>query len=281
MFKLFANFLWFHLPGAWQKRFSFLFSRIFDWKLSRLLIIPSCLMFGMDSDYLDQFEAESGKPSYVSYSDFFKRKYKAAPEFITSAGWPCEGYVCDWGSFRDKEITRVKGQPIRPDRIFTNSSPNFQDHYFVNIFLHNHNYHRIHSPTDGIIRSITHLDGDLIFLRPWFYPRHRTSVPALRNERVTIEFDDRNFKTWHLTFVGGFGVGTIELIPTLKVGSSISQGQELGHFRLGSTVCLASPYPIQIEQYLQRISVGQPMALKDLESNLENPNLERTASLEV
>jgi phosphatidylserine decarboxylase len=262
MLKLFANFLWFHFPGVWQKRISFLFSRVFEWRLSRLLIVPTVLMFGMDADYQDQFESESGSSTYSSYSDFFKRKYKTAPEFATSWGWPCEGYVCDWGPFSLKEITTVKGQSIRPDQIFTSSNWDFQNHFFINVFLHNHNYHRIHAPTNGVIRSITKVEGSLIFLRPWFYPRDRVSMPALRNERVTIEFVDGNLKTWFITFVGGFGVGTIELLPDLKLGSSIAQGQELGKFKLGSTVCIACPYPVQIEKYLGPVSVGKPMLLQ-------------------
>lgn len=238
-------------------------------------------MCGMDNDYLNQFEPDSDAAAYVSYSDFFKRKYKMPPPFTTSWGWPCEGYLCDWGSIRDKVITEVKGHLISPEEIFKVSDAHLDDHYFINIFLHNHNYHRIHAPTDGIIQNISRIPGDLIFLRPWFYSRNRVSMPAFRNERVTIMFSDRNAKAWLLTLVGGFGVGTIELSPDLKVGDLITQGQELAQFKLGSTVCMACPYPAPINQYLERISVGQAMPIASAEPNSNNTIREQIPFMEV
>ena len=57
--------------------------------------------------------------------------------------------------------------------------------------------------------------------------------------------------------VGGFGVGSIEIKNSIQIGASVLAGEELGHFNLGSTVCLASPYKISVEKYLQKTSVGQ------------------------
>lgn len=34
---------------------------------------------------------------------------------------------------------------------------------------------------------------------------------------------------------------------------------KFGIFHLGSTVCIASPYPIQIDSYLQEIIVGETL----------------------
>lgn len=260
LLKLFANLYWNRLSPKMQKRISGIFSGIFSLKASRLIIIPYCAYFGLDADYLDQFEPESGK-DYGSYSDFFRRRYKAPPAMESKFVWPCEGYVCDAGHFDEKTVARVKGQDIHAAFIFDNDGAIPSDYYFVNIFLHNHNYHRIHSPLRATVTNVTWTEGSLDFLRPWFYARADVSRPAFRNERVTLEMLDDRQRTWYMTLVGGFGVGTIRLKETVGPGAVINVGQELGLFELGSTVCLASPEPLNVRTDLQPVFVGQRMPL--------------------
>lgn len=257
MLKFFANCFWTYLPHFTQKKLSRAFSYFFELKISRLIILPYCLFFDISTEYLDQFESESGKPYYSSYSDFFQRKYKITPNISTSVTWPCEGYLCDWGSFSDKNFSLVKGQNLNHNDIFKSYICDDEDYFFVNIFLHNHNYHRIHSPVDGKIIQITSIPGDLIFLRPWFYKSTDISYPAFRNERIIFEIEDSLKRSWHLAMVGGFGVGTIEIYPQYAIGSILKAGEEFAKFKLGSTVCIASPEPLHVEHYLQKVYVGQ------------------------
>lgn len=259
MLKVFANFFWIRLPGLLQKQISKVFSKIFSLKSSRFFILPYCLIFGLSTDYLDQFESESGESSYGSYSDFFKRKYKNEFAVESSQIWPCEGYVCDWGSFSSKNQSRVKGQILDLNEIFRSQPSATKDYHFINIFLHNHNYHRVHSPIDGEISNIVTVPGDLIFLRPWFYKKEDVSYPAFRNERYVFEIKDKNNQTWYLAMVGGFGVGSIELESGIGKGSRVQAGQEIAKFNLGSTVCLAMPVQVKIEQFLQTVRPGQKL----------------------
>ena len=259
MLKLFANFFWTYLPGPWQKNISYGFSRFLNLKISRLLITPSCFIFNMDTDYLNQFVPETGKNYYNSYSDFFRRKYKMTPTIESPAVWPCEGYVCDWGQFSEKKESSVKGQILSLSRIFLPEWKISPSYSFLNIFLHNHNYHRIHAPVGATVKNIIHIPGDLVFLRPWFYKREDVSYPAFRNERVTIELEDVRKKSWFVTLVGGFGVGSIELLQGLEVGRNLNAGDEMAYFKLGSTICIASPYSLHLSQYLQKVFVGQKM----------------------
>jgi len=258
MLKIFANFLWIRLPGVLQKQISNFFSKVFSLRFSRFFILPYCLVFGLSSDYLDQFESESGE-SYKSYSDFFKRRYKSAFAVDDSQIWPCEGYICDWGNFSSKNQSRVKGQNLDLNEIFRSRPTDTEDYYFTNIFLHNHNYHRVHSPIDGEISNIIPISGDLIFLRPWFYRKEDVSYPAFRNERYVFEIKDKNNQAWYLAMVGGFGVGSIELESGIGKGSSVRAGQEIAKFNLGSTVCLATPVQIKIEGFLQTVHPGQKL----------------------
>lgn len=262
MLKFFANHIWLRLPGVWQKRISSLFARLFTWKTSRLLIVPYCSLMGLDADYLDLFEPESGKAHYESYSDFFRRKYKLSPEIEGRTVWPCEGYVCDQGSFAEIPTTRVKGHTMAPAQVFgADGIPG--SYHFVNIFLHNHNYHRIHAPVSGFVKNISRISGDLNFLRPWFYERAEVSFPSFTNERVTVELQDEQARSWYLTLVGGFGVGTIALEPEFSVGRFLTVGEEFAHFRLGSTLCIASPYEIAPTGYLSQVSVGQKLPVRE------------------
>lgn len=257
MLKLFANIIWIRTPNLLQKLISRFFSYFFEIKISRFMILPYCVVFGLSTDYLDQFESETGETSYKSYSDFFRRKYKNNFKAESSLIWPCEGYVCDWGPFNEKSRSTVKGQNLNLNTIFETTAESTKNHYFINIFLHNHNYHRIHSPVQGTLKNVHTIPGDLIFLRPWFYTKKTVSYPAVRNERMVFEIVDGENKTWYLALVGGFGVGTIEISKNINVNSPLNLGEEIAKFKLGSTVCIASPYKISIKNYLETVQTGQ------------------------
>jgi phosphatidylserine decarboxylase len=264
MLNLFSRLFWVKLPDRLQVYLSELFSKVFRLKFTALFIIPYCLIFSLDTDYTNQFEPESGDSRYSSFNDFFKRRYKIFPKVQSDLIWPCEGFICDWGAFSEKNNSIVKGQKIDLNQIFQSNPEKTRDHFFVNVFLHNHNYHRVHSPVDGEVKSIVRIPGGLVFLRPWFYDRKDVSYPAFKNERVVIEVLDKKNKSWWIALVGGFGVGSIDVTNGIQVGTSIQMGQEIGKFNLGSTVCIASPCPISIEKYLQTITVGGKIIAKQV-----------------
>lgn len=255
--KRFALFYSRHIPHFLQILISKIFSVFFRLRVSKIIIPTYCKMYGLDSSYLTQFKSTRSDQGYNSFSDFFKRRYRTSLIVAGALIWPCEGYVCDWGLIDDIQISDLKGDIVDVDDIFQTDRKNLKNHYFVNVFLHNHNYHRVHAPTDGVIKSIKTVSGGLSFLRPWLYDKESRSYPAHHNERTVLEIEDTNQKTWWVTLVGGFGVGTIKLTEKTQVGALLSVGQEIGWFELGSTVCIASPYVIPIERYLQSVRAGQ------------------------
>lgn len=228
-------------------------------------------MYGLNDEYLKQFESTKTQSGYLSFSDFFKRRYRTALIVAGAMIWPCEGYVCDWGFVDDIQIADLKGDIVDVDEIFQTDREKIKNHYFVNVFLHNHNYHRIHAPTDGRIKSINTVAGGLSFLRPWLYEKESRSYPAHHNERTVFEIEDRHNKTWWVTLVGGFGVGTIRLAKQAQVGAVLSVGQEIAWFELGSTVCIASPYEISVTRYLQMVHAGQALNCVPLICPSEKP----------
>ena len=229
--QLFAKSLWNNLSEETHKINSQIFSRFFVSTFSRFMISPYCYFYGISDDYLNYFCPESNSLKYANFGDFFKRKLKALPDNKAQLIWPCEGYVCDWGLFIDKMITTVKGQKISPQSVFQSATPIPGDYFFTNIFLHNHNYHRIHSPISGRITDIKRISGSLTFLRPWFYRKDEVSSPALKNERLNVEILDDENRTWHISMVGGFGVGTIKLSNSIVLNASVNRGEELAVLR--------------------------------------------------
>lgn len=262
MLGFFANFVWINLPPRIHAFVSRYFSVFFSSRISKYIIVPYCFVFELDFHSLQQFEPSGENSEYASYSDFFTRKYKTGPKIKSDHVWPCEGYVCDWGWFKDIRTSVVKGTRIDLNLIFRSSEKDTLAHYFTNIFLHNHNYHRIHSPSTLKVEEIIHLNGHLNFLRPWFYKRDQVSYPSVKNERTIIRFSDANMKSWYLALVGGFGVGSIVLADRTQIGMTFYPGDEIAHFKLGSTVCMASPYEIPIENYLQKVVVGQDLEIQ-------------------
>jgi phosphatidylserine decarboxylase len=254
--------LYFRVIPSWlQILISQIFSVVFRTRFSILFIWPYCYLFDLQKSYLQRFQPPAGKARYTSFQDFFKRHLRQPLPATGTEIWHCEGYLCDWGFFRDKEVSSLKGDALSLNQVFGTPAKKTRGHFFVNVFLHNHNYHRVHAPTSGVIKSIRQIRGGLMFLRPWFYPRECRTFPSIHNERLVIEIQDLAGESWWLAMVGGFGVGTIKLPLGIGPQVQIRQGQELAFFELGSTVCIAAPRPLLIEQDLQTVSAGDPMPI--------------------
>lgn len=250
--------IWGNLPSSWQRALSGFYAQVYNKSYSKYVIGPYCKFNYNDPTYLLQFKPASGNSSYQSFQDFFTRVYKEPPKINSESAWPCEGLLCEYGKVKETELVKVKGHKRHLRTIFGSMGNQIPDDYFFsNIFLHNNNYHRIHSPVDGVINSIEHIPGDLVVLRPWIY-KNDPSLPALRNERVNVSIKSRQGEDWFLSIVGGPAVGTIVMSEELGLGSMIKIGQELGTFLLGSTCCIASPVPLKNSKLGQQVSVGSP-----------------------
>lgn len=232
-------------------------SRLYEIKLSRIIIPMFCWANGLSDDYQGQFTPASEDNSYQSFQDFFTRKLKVLPTKLADPIWPCEGYICELNQVANLPVVTVKGQSRNLKTIFhpfENQIP--ENYFFTNIFLHNHNYHHIHAPISGQIERIVRIGGELSILRPWAYQRHEVSKPALINERVNVQIKDAANRSWFLSIVGGMGVGTVILPSGIQEGVYVQQGQEIASFKLGSTCCMASPEKPGDKNYLEKIFVG-------------------------
>ena len=256
-FRFLSLHLWGSLPASWQRSLSRSYARIYTKSYSKHIIGPYCKLNYADPNYLEQFKPASGNSQYINFQDFFTRVFKNPPNIVTDAVWPCEGLLCEYGKVSETNVAKVKGQKRHLRTIFGEGGEKIpNDYYFSNVFLHNNNYHRIHSPVTAKVERIEHIPGDLVVLRPWIY-KNDPSIPALINERINVDLITQAGKRWFLSIVGGPAVGSIVLPASVAVGAHVAIGQELATFLLGSTCCIAAPIPVQQANIGQQVAVGQ------------------------
>jgi len=230
------------VPRSWHLALSRATAAIFEWRASALLISPYCRWQYGDKDHWKKFEPGSSGLKYRSFQDFFTRNFVASPAPRGDSVWPCEGLFCQMLPYesRDANWVDVKGEWMRPRTIFAIPERRHDSDLFVyNVFLHNRNYHHIHSPVSGTVTRVVRIPGKLYYLRPWAY--RDPSFPALRNERVVIDIEDGRGWTWSLAIVGGPLVGSVRLSSITHVGSRVMLCEKIASFLMGSTVCLLAP----------------------------------------
>lgn len=234
--------IWNAFPASWKLPLSRLSEALYQTEWSKRFIKPYVWLCYDDDDYLQRFVPASRAESYLSFQDFFTRDYKTLPDFDKKGPiWPCQGLLCDVGRVSEFKTVSVKGDKKEIRSIFGRFGLEIPDGYhFANIFLHNMDYHHIHSPVTGVIRGVERLQGDLLVLRPWFYTSF-PSIPAMVNERVNLKIEDEEGRLWFLSVVGGPCVNTVLLPDGIGTNSRVRTGQKIATFRLGSTCCIAGP----------------------------------------
>ncbi|GIQ79828.1 phosphatidylserine decarboxylase-related protein [Kipferlia bialata] len=143
------------------------------------------------------------------------------------------------------------------------------------LYLAPGDYHSIHAPCDMTVTSVTHCPGHLFPVNQAFMSYYPRLFAA--NERVIIS------GTWehgamHVCLIGAYNVGSMDLTFDPRVKTNIagdtevhrfsyadspitlSKGEKLGRFRLGSTVVLVFEAPDSFEFGLcphQKMQMGQ------------------------
>jgi phosphatidylserine decarboxylase len=199
-------------------------------------------------------EAENPIESYPSIGDFFVRKLKphARPIADVSAVHPADSAINQKGPIVEGRLIQAKGREYRVQDLLMNSEAavTYQDGYFLTYYLCPTDYHRVHSPVTGLIQKVTHIPGELWPVNKWSV-EHVDDLFSV-NERVVVEIATE-FGPVAVVFVGATNVGQIELafdpsfrgnqfaltknrVVEYRTPLEIQKGQELGMFRMGSTV---------------------------------------------
>ncbi len=206
--------------------------------------------------------AEAANPdtaSYKSFNEFFTRPLKAGARPLASADFvsPVDGAISQCGPIAGDQVFQAKGHSYSTRTLVggdTALASQFQDGEFATLYLSPRDYHRIHMPCAGRLTRMIYVPGDLFSVNP----TTARGVPGLfaRNERVVCVFEGEA-GPFVMVLVGATIVGSMATVwhgvinpprPgtvrewTYEMGNiTLTQGEEMGRFLLGSTVVMLFP----------------------------------------
>lgn len=210
---------------------------------------------------INMSEAQEEVPTnYASFNAFFTRALKedARPidqttNIIVS---PADGAISQLGPIDHGRIFQAKGRGYGLTTLLGGDQERanqFIDGQFATIYLSPKDYHRVHMPIAGTLTHTIYIPGDLFSV-------NQTTAQGVdqlfaRNERL-VAFFDTEHGPMAMILVGAMIVAGIETVwsgqeaPLIKkpihksFGSqpsnpiTLEKGEEMGRFKLGSTVIL-------------------------------------------
>jgi len=199
--------------------------------------------------------------SYKTFNDFFTRPLKSGARPIAQADFICpvDGAVSQFGEIKKDQIFQAKGHSYSTLALLGGNkslAKKFENGYFSCLYLSPKDYHRIHMPCKGTLKSMTYIPGSLFSVNP----TTAQGIPGLfaKNERVVCEFNSKQHGDFIIVLVGATIVGSMATVwhdaangiinpprtgkpKTWNYNQSIlkfEQGEEIGRFLLGSTVVM-------------------------------------------
>ncbi len=199
-------------------------------------------------------EIEKPIEEYKTLNQFFTRKLKNGSRVIEKSDnsiiSPSDGLISQFGEIKNGKLIQVKGIDYTLKSLLQDGKESiFEDGFYITIYLSPKDYHRVHSPLDGIIKEANYIKGRL-------FPVNKLSVENINelfstNERINLYIESKNVGLFSVIFVGATNVGSISLSfdelktnqlfqkgVSKKFNHPIKKGDELGVFNFGSTVIL-------------------------------------------
>ena len=207
---------------------------------------------------VDMAEAADPDPtSYASFNAFFTRPLREDARSPAEADviCPADGAISQLGDIRGGRIFQAKGQSFSTWELLGGDSERaglFAEGRFATIYLAPRDYHRVHMPLAGRLTATSYIPGRLFSVNRVT----AENVPRLfaRNERLVCYFDTAA-GPMAMILVGAMVVAGIETVWSGQVAPptsepvlrdyvavprviELAQGEEMGRFKLGSTVIL-------------------------------------------
>lgn len=241
------------LPKQSLTYFAGLLANVHVPKIKNRLIRSFIQRYGVDMS-----EALEENPEhYGCFNEFFIRHLKPecrplAPADILS---PVDGFISELGTIAKGQILQAKGRYYTVAKLLAcdeGLAEQFTQGCFATLYLSPKDYHRIHMPIDAQLTKMIYVPGKLFSVQPAM----TRVIPYLfaRNERlVTLFATKAGLMAMVLvgaTIVGAIGTRWQGDIPRSKqnqhlnladlsgANAPIKQGEEMGYFKLGSTVVL-------------------------------------------
>lgn len=201
---------------------------------------------------------EENPTAYKSFNDFFTRAIKPDTRPVDSNALsivcPADGAISQLGNIVDGRIFQAKGQDYTALELLGGDeqlAAEFDGGKFATVYLSPRDYHRVHMPYGGKLRSMISVPGELYSVNTVT----AENIPRLfsRNERAVAIFDT-DIGPMAVVLVGAMIVagietvwdGTIAPFASREIAVSnypyqdlnLEKGDEMGRFKLGSTAVI-------------------------------------------
>lgn len=211
--------------------------------------------------------------AYACFNDFFIRHLKPESRPLATADLisPVDGCVSELGAIHQGQLIQAKGRDYSVAELLACSDEQAQpfiNGQFATLYLSPKDYHRVHMPMDAELLSMTYVPGALFSVQP----TTARVVPKLfaRNERLVISFATKAGPMMMVmvgaTIVGAIGTRwhgdvkrskqrTLFDYRQTTINKALRQGDEMGYFKLGSTVILLFANGEQVH-WQEQLSAG-------------------------
>lgn len=223
-------------------------------------------------------EAQKTEPSdYATFNEFFIRPLKENARPINAESnaicLPADGKVSEFGRIENDRLLQAKGHAFTLETLLANDvkmAEKFKNGDFITTYLSPSDYHRVHMPCDATLKKMIYVPGELFSVNP-FLAEHVPNLFA-RNERVICEFETA-FGPMVQILVGATVTASMSTVwagvinpprpnevvvteyeTTGEKAISLKKGEEMGAFRLGSTVI--NLFPQNTMQFDNAIQTG-------------------------
>ncbi len=211
-------------------------------------------------------EAEKEIHQYDSIGDFFVRRLKPGVRPLSDSPLlhPADSVIAQIGEIQEGRCIQAKGKTYSVAELCGDLElgAKYKEGLFVTYYLCPTDYHRVHSPVDGKIKTARHIPGHLWPVNEWSASNIENLFAV--NERVVLEMESR-LGSCLLVFVGATNVGQIRLafdpeiitniernpVPRIRAYEppvEVEKGAELGAFYMGSTVVMIYPKDIRLQR---------------------------------
>lgn len=232
---------------------------------------------------IDLSEAEYPIEHYKSLGDFFVRRLKPGLRSV-GATWalhPADSVITQAAKMKEGKLIQAKNKTYSVENFTQDAKAleKWRDGFFLTYYLCPTDYHRVHSPVTGQITRVVYIPGALWPVNSWSTD-HVHELFSI-NERVLVEIQTERGLVG-VMFVGATNVGQIILAfdPEIRgnqllskaivektyANLSIQKGEELGQFRMGSTIVMLYskdilPADLNVEKFLnQQVRVNASFA---------------------
>lgn len=221
--------------------------------LTRAAVAAFVRTYGVDLGEAERARIED----YASFNDFFTRRLRTGARplaaDVSAAVSPADGTLGTCGTLRDGELVQAKGHRYPAARLLADGdlARRLEGGVFCTVYLSPRDYHRVHAPLAGRLTRADYVPGRLFSVNA----ATEAARPGLfaENERLVCRFDGER-GPWALVLVGALIVAGIRSIwgdPRVPARGQafvasrsplpFARGDEVGHFRLGSTVIVCLP----------------------------------------